>query len=76
MTNENEMTDGTESERIETLLLDLHLNRLDEDQRQRVEEALACSSELACKSEVLGELMRLLDGYEAVSYTHLTLPTN
>jgi hypothetical protein len=64
MTNEKQMTDGSESERIESQLLDLHLHRLDDRQRQRVEEALASSSELAGKSQVLGELLRLLDGYE------------
>ena len=61
---EKEMTDGSESERIESQLLDLHLNQIDGQQSQRVEEALAHSSELAGKSEVLSELLRLLDGYE------------
>ena len=57
------MTDGQDS--IETLLLDLHLRRLDPVQAARVEEALAASPELAAQSRGLRETLGALDRFEA-----------
>lgn len=50
-----------ERENIESLLLDLHLNRLGADQAREVEEALAASGELARQSRALRDLLGLLD---------------
>ena len=49
---------------MESMLLDLHLNRLDADQARQVEEALAASPDLAAKSKGLRELLGLLDAVE------------
>ncbi len=53
-----------EHETIETLLLDLHLNRLGIEQGREVEEALADSPELAAKSRSLRDLLTLLDNVD------------
>ncbi|UCD27851.1 MAG: hypothetical protein JSV03_12195 [Planctomycetota bacterium] len=58
------MSDGREIERIESLLLDLHLNQLQAEQAQEVEDAIASSPELARKSKVLREVLGLLDDYQ------------
>lgn len=46
---------------IESMLLDLHLNRLESDQAREVEEALAESPDLAGKSRALRDLLSHLD---------------
>ncbi len=56
------MRDG--SERIESLLLDLHLSRLDAGQALEVEEAIASSPELASQSRALRDVLALLDRHE------------
>jgi hypothetical protein len=53
-----------EPQAIESMLLDLHLNRLDVDQARQVEEALAQSPDLAGKSRALRDLLGLLDTVE------------
>lgn len=53
-----------EPDTIESLLLDLHLGRLDGEQAERVERMLADSPELAERSERLREMLRRLDTYE------------
>jgi hypothetical protein len=53
-----------EQEAIESLLLDLHLNRLDPEQGREVEEALADCPELAAKSRSLRDLLTLLDSID------------
>ncbi len=53
-----------EPQTIESMLLDLHLNRLDADQARQVEEAVAASPDLAAKSKGLRELLGLLDAVE------------
>ena len=55
------MTGG--SEPIESLLLDLHLKRLDAQQAARVEEEVASSPELAAQSGAIREVLELLDRY-------------
>lgn len=54
-------------EPIETLLLDWHLGRLNEDDARRVEQALAESPGLAAQSGALGRVLHLLDRDEAVT---------
>jgi hypothetical protein len=53
------MTDRPE--RVEFLLLDLHLQQLDAEQAARVEEAVAAFPDLAAKNERLTEVLSLLD---------------
>ncbi len=53
------MTNGPE--RIEFLLLDLHLQQLDEEQTARVQEALAAFPDLAEKNNRLCEVLSALD---------------
>ncbi|GMU22296.1 MAG: hypothetical protein AMXMBFR13_23820 [Phycisphaerae bacterium] len=48
----------------ESLLLDLHLRRLDPEQVQALEDTLASSPELAAQSRALRDVLRLLDRYE------------
>jgi hypothetical protein len=50
-----------EAETMDSLLLDLHLNRLDEEQARQMEETLAASPDLAAKSRALRGLFGLLD---------------
>jgi hypothetical protein len=52
-------------EPIESLLLDLHLNRLDSQQVREVEQALDDSAELRDRSRALHDVISLLDHYEA-----------
>ena len=54
-----------EPQAIESMLLDLHLNRLEGDQAREVEETLAQSPDLAGKSRALRDLLGLLDAVEA-----------
>src|SRR5262245_19907335 len=56
------MHDG--SERIESLLLDLHRSRLNREQALEVGEAVAASPELAGQSRALRDVLSLLDRYE------------
>jgi len=65
MSTDNHTNDGSEAQRIESLLLDWHLERLDTERAQEVEEAVASSPELSRQSEALGKWLTLLDGYEA-----------
>ena len=53
-----------EPDNIESLLLDLHLGRLDAEQGHRVERALAKSPELAARSQALSATLGRLDMYE------------
>ncbi len=53
-----------ESESIESLLLDLHLGRLDPASVRKVEEATALSPEWASRRRALGGVLELLDAYE------------
>jgi len=57
------MTDGPE--RIEFLLLDLHLQQLDAEQAARVNEAVAGLPDVAEKNNRLCEVLSLLDRYPA-----------
>lgn len=54
-----------ESQPVETLLLDLHLKRLNRDEAEAVENAVAHSPELAVASQSLRDVLNLLDRYEA-----------
>src|SRR5690554_4871174 len=56
------MQDGPEP--IESLLLDMHLNRLEPEQMVTVEDALANSPQLARQSRALREVLSLLDRWE------------
>lgn len=49
---------------LETMLLDLHLRRLDSSGAQAVEDAIAHSPELAVQSQALREVLGLLDRYD------------
>ncbi len=49
----------------ESMLLDLHLKRLDASQVSEVEEAVAGSAQLAAESRAIREVLSLLDRYEA-----------
>jgi hypothetical protein len=53
-----------EPEVMESLLLDLHLRRLEAEEAQQVEEAVAGSPELAAKSRALRNLLGLLDAVD------------
>lgn len=55
------MDDRHEHESFDERLLDHHLNRLDPDRAEHVEQAVASSPELAARSRALRDLLRLLD---------------
>jgi hypothetical protein len=58
------MMNKDNAESLESLLLDLHLKRLDPGQAEVVEDAIAHSPELATQSQSLRQLLGLLDRYE------------
>jgi hypothetical protein len=56
------MTDGTE--RVEFLLLDLHLQQLDPEQARHVQDAISTFPDIAEKNNRLGDVLGLLDRCE------------
>jgi len=57
------MSSDLNPEQLESLLLDWHLNRLDDEQAKQFEQAIAASPELAKKAESLGKILDRLDQY-------------
>lgn len=51
---------------LDDLLLDLHLDRLDDAERNRLTGRLACDERLAARCHALGRVLRPLDAYGAV----------
>ncbi len=61
------MTDQPRKEPLDEMLLDLHLDRLDPDERAALERRLTTDADLAARNEALGRVLRPLDSLVAPS---------